>query len=170
MSKVRAKDSHQIAFKLNLHRKEIDVTFALAARDVRKRGREGEDKDLRVLDFRFALALDQLTTVYETVSSEEATWVLSTETPPRYFWKGDEGRSFPAASGDPYAATSWSQRDTWFRRTDICYDRTSLRNSPLTLKKSNPIIDLGKPLARYSIMTIGLTLNRSMDYVPNQLL
>ena len=171
MSTVRTKDSHRIIFKLNLHRREVDVSFAIAARDVRKRGRESQDKDdLRVLDFRFTVPLDQLTTIYETVSSDRVTWTLSTAIPPKYFWKGDEARSFSSGPEDPYAATSWSQRDAWYRRTELCYDRTSLRSSPLTLKKSNPIIDIGKLSVEHSSVVTRLMLVRSMDYVPNLLL
>ena len=170
MCTVRTKDAHRIVFKLNLHRREIDVSFAIAARDARKQIREGQEKDdLKVLDFRFTVPLDQLTTIFETTSSDRATWMLSTGIPPRYFWKGDEARSFSSGPEDPYVATSWNQRDAWYRRTDICYDRSSLRSSPLTLKTSNPIIDIGKPSIKYRKMTARLMLDRSMDYISNLL-
>ena len=145
MCMVRSKESHRIIFRLNLHRKELEVNFAIAARDVRKRGREGQTKDeLKVLSFRYTIPLDQLATIYESTSSDRITWLLSIEIPPKFFWKGDEEQSFPADPENRHAAALWSQRDAWYRRTDICYDRSTLRSSPVTLRKYNPIIDIGE--------------------------
>ena len=146
MCTVRTKESHRIVFRLNLHHKELEVSFAVAARDARKRGREGQAKDnLRVLSFRYTIPLDQLITIYEATSPNKVTWVLTVAIPPKFYWKGDEERTLPSYLEDRHAATFWNQRDTWYRRTDICYDRNGLRGSPLMLRKFNPIIDIGEP-------------------------
>lgn len=60
------------------------------------------------------------------------------DTPPTYHRRiTDIVRSF-------YDDSNWRDADTWFRQTDINNARQELASLPVGLRKSNPIIDIGK--------------------------
>jgi len=131
-----------IQFRLSLLHREITVEFLLDIRDQRtgrgnpKAPRVG--KDDRQDRFRFRIPLSQLETIHH-VDTEDGKLVLliSLETPPRFFKKLD-----PVRTHDD-DARYWSEHDAWYRQTDVVYAQSLLKKSPLTLKKTRPIIDLG---------------------------
>ena len=132
-----------IQFRLSLLHREITVEFLLDIRDQRaargnpKGNRAG--KEDRQDKFRFRIPLSQLKIVHRVASKDNSIVLLiSLETPPKFFKKLDAGQTHDDE------ARYWTENDAWYRQTDIVYAQGLFKKSPLTLKKSRPIIDLGK--------------------------
>lgn len=90
--------------------------------------------------FRFTIPFAHLDTVHRVDSGGDngVELVVSLHTPPRFFRKLDEKDTHEAK------ARYWCQNDAWYRQTDITHFPADLKTSPVTLKKSSPIIDIGK--------------------------
>lgn len=137
-----------IQFCLSLLHREITVEFLLDIRDQRTNRNNQkvfrESKDERQDKFRFQIPLSQLGTIYRVdTSNDDVVLLLSLETPPKFFKK------LEAAQTHDDDARYWSDHDTWYRQTDVVYSQSSLKKSPLTLKKTRPIIDIGKHCVQY---------------------
>ena len=135
---------NDIQFKLNLFYREITVEFLLDIRDQRIERDHPEVptpiKDHRQDRFRFQIPFSQLEAIYRVDDNDDTviTLLITLETPPKFFKKLDS-----ALTHDD-DARFWSDKDSWYRQTDVVYSQNSLKRSALTLKKSRPIIDLGK--------------------------
>ena len=88
---------------------------------------------------RFSIPFSQLEMIHELhYGHDRVALLIALETPPRFSRKVDESLTHEKAG------RFWSERDAWYRQTDIVYDPDSLKESSLTLKKTKPLIDLGK--------------------------
>ncbi|KAL8708247.1 MAG: hypothetical protein Q9220_006824 [cf. Caloplaca sp. 1 TL-2023] len=127
MHTVRATQRANIRFKQNMLHRETVVDFRI---DVQGRSEL----------FRFSIPFSQLDTIYRTNIGDDSKIELLVPliTPPRFFRKLDE-RVTHAAN-----ARYWSENDAWYRQTDITNYPEELKNLAVTLKKFNPIIDIGR--------------------------
>ncbi len=145
MNRVEASDSTAVSFGLNLLRKEIDVQFELAMTDPRyKETPSNQEPDLGKLDrrdkFRFRLPLAQVNKIFELeVGSEKRIIFITLENPPNFY-----RRARNLDSTHEEASNYWGDWDTWYRQTDVVYDPRQLKLRPLTLKKTKPIVDIGR--------------------------
>ena len=129
-----------IIFRQNMLHREIVIEMTLEIRDPRpisNRTRVG--KHNRDETIRFSIPFSQLELIHQVQNGQDrVVFLISLATPPRFYRKVDE--SMTHEDGGRF----WTERDAWYRQTDIIYDHGGLRNSPLALKKTKPIIDIGE--------------------------
>lgn len=127
MHTIRNGESAGLHFKLNMLYRETVVEFYL----------ETEDRNER---FRFTIPFAHLDSInrVNTSNASKVELLLSVPTPPRFYRKLDEKDTHDSKS------RYWTERDAWYRQTDITYSPAMLRSSPVALKKQSPIIDIGK--------------------------
>ncbi|KAL8835144.1 MAG: hypothetical protein Q9170_003449 [Blastenia crenularia] len=90
--------------------------------------------------FRFSIPFAHLETIYQADAGndDKVELVVSLPTPPRFYRKLDEKDTHEAK------ARYWSEKDAWYRQTDITHFPADLKTSPVALKKPRPIIDIGR--------------------------
>lgn len=129
-----------IVFRQSMLHREIVVEMTLEIRDPRPsstRARVG--KYNRDESIRFSIPFSQLESIYQLQDGQDkVVFLVSLETPPRFYRKVDESMTHEEGS------RFWTERDAWFRQTDIIYDHGDLKTSALALKKTKPIIDIGE--------------------------
>ena len=141
MHKVYSTASSNIQFRQSMRYKEIVFEMTLQIRDPEgpKQRRLDVGRNDRDEVIRFKVPFSQLEVIHNVPSDgDQVELLISLDTPPRFYRKVDE-----ASTHDN--GRHWREHDTWFRQTDIVYDHTRLSSVPLTLKKTKPIIDIGKP-------------------------
>lgn len=152
MSAVHHTNRADLTFTLNLLRREIDIQFQLRIEDPRinvinEQRAQGKDstkhKDLgkhnRYDDLRFRIPLAQLQVIHEIKHTDETReFVITLEAPPNFYRKTGQIEETHEEN-----SLFWKDWDAWYRQTDVVYSPKDLRNAPLTLKKSRPIIDIG---------------------------
>ena len=144
MHTVYPKTPTNIQFRLNMRYKEIVVEMTLEIRDPQplqhRRSKLGKyDRDEII---RYKIPFSQLEVIHQiSHGRDKIELLISLETPPRFYRKVDE------ANTHDNNGRYWTEQDAWYRQTDIVYDPTGLKSSSLTLKKTKPIIDLGKSYA-----------------------
>ncbi|KAL8807393.1 MAG: hypothetical protein Q9182_000732 [Xanthomendoza sp. 2 TL-2023] len=127
MYTVNASPQNGIIFKQNMLHRETVVEFRLVV---------NSQSEI----FRFSIPFAHLDTIYRVNSGEtdKMELVVSLPTPPRFFRKLDEQDTHEDK------ARYWSERDAWYRQTDITNFLDDVKNLPVTIKKSRPIIDIGR--------------------------
>ena len=143
MCTVLPSPENDIRFRLSLLHREITVEFLLeirGQRTVRSNTRALHvGKEKRLEKFRFRIPFSQLKVIHHMETGEDKFVLhISLDTPPRFFKKLD-----PAQAHDD-EARFWSEHDAWYRQTDVVYTQSLLKKSPLNLKKTRPIVNLGK--------------------------
>lgn len=153
MSAAHHTSRGDITFTLNLLRREIDVQFQFRIEDprinfVKEQRAQGKEpikhKDLgkhnRYDHLRFRIPLAQLNLVHEiSHTDEKREFLITLEAPPNFYRKTGQIEETHEDS-----TLFWKDWDAWYRQTDVVYSSKDLRSAPLTLKKSRPIIDIGK--------------------------
>lgn len=131
-----------IKFSMNMFHKEISVEFPMHIVDPRSKSSDPSmprGKYDRTELFQFRIPFSQLKVIHQLAGQgHQLVLLISMETPPKFFKQLD-----PSKSHDDRAVT-WGDNDAWYRQTDLVYVPNDLKKSPLTWKKTNPIIDLGK--------------------------
>lgn len=135
--------TNNIYFRLSMLRREITVEFLLQIRDQRTGHTNAKAPHLGKEDreelFRFRIPFSQLESIQRVETKEDKLILLiSLETPPSFFKRLDADQTHDDN------ARHWSENDAWYRQTDVVYTHSLLKKSPLTLKKTRPVIDLGK--------------------------
>ncbi|KAI4165201.1 MAG: hypothetical protein LQ342_001069 [Letrouitia transgressa] len=143
MHTVKSRAQKKIEFVQNMLHREIVVVFEVDIKDSttgQPQFRSGPASGcVRTETFRFHIPLARLSKVY--VTHEDADWVefvLSLETPPHF------SRKLPEKDTHDEKARFWSENYAWYRQTDIIYSPATLKSSPVALRKSKPIIDIGR--------------------------
>jgi hypothetical protein len=143
MYRVQSAPQADILFRQNMRHQEVVVEFHIKIQDPRpvenSKNASLHGKYNRNENLRFNIPFSQLQVIHRVENSNEKVGLLiSLDTPPRFFRKWNEVNTHE--DGGNY----WSQNDAWYRQTDIIYSPSILKSSPLTLKKTVPIIDIGK--------------------------
>ncbi|KAL8939332.1 MAG: hypothetical protein Q9216_003425 [Gyalolechia sp. 2 TL-2023] len=127
MHTIYSRDQAGIRFKQNMLHRETIVEFRV-------------DVNGQTELFRFTIPFTHLDTIsrIDTGNKDEVVLVVSLPTPPRFFRKLDEKDTHESK------ARYWNQNDAWYRQTDITHYSADLKTSPVALKKSRPIIDIGR--------------------------
>lgn len=142
MCKVFPTPQCEIQFRQNMRHQEMVVLFQVKIQDPRtiQEGKQTPQpgKYDRTESLRFNIPFSQLQVVHKVHNEEDKmSIVISLETPPRFFRKLDEAKTHEENG------VYWNQSDAWYRQTDIIYAPGLLKSSPLTLKKTLPVIDIG---------------------------
>ena len=146
MYRVNSATKGDIRFRQRMQYREIDIQFQVVIRDSRPQilggphmrdPKIGKHDRTEMVLFRIPFAQVQVIHKVDTTDNK-IILVISMETPPSFFRKINEEDTHDAS------AKSWTEKDTWFRQTDIVYNPSYLKRSSLTLKKTKPIIDIGK--------------------------
>ena len=148
MHRVLTTDDSEISFRLNLLRREIDISFQLEFVDPRRGYAQQPDEPKskkaigigrldRVEILRFRIPFAQPLAVHDVGTAAQPALLISMETPPNFFRKFDEVHTHEPT------AHYWTNMDAWYRQTDLLYNRKRLRAEALTLRKSKPVIDIG---------------------------
>ena len=153
-----------IEFRVNMLRREITVEFLLDIHDQRlnhggpKAPHLGkEDRQDR---FRFRIPFSQLEAIHRVDAKKgELVLLFTLETPPKFFKKLDSGLTHDDDG------RYWTENDAWYRQTDVVYTQNVLKKSPLTLKKTRPIIDLGKSSFFHHSKRPSYLFARTLDYI-----
>lgn len=134
----------EIQFRQNMLRRELVIEFQINIRDPRTARSQAPipqqlGKYNRTETIRFRIPFSQLNVIHKVKDDQNKIGLLiSIETPPRFFRKLDEAKTHEERS------RYWTENDAWYRQTDIVYNPNHLKSSALTLKKTQPIIDIGK--------------------------
>ncbi len=151
MHEVKSAPSIGIQFRQNMLRREIAVEAQILIQDWRPPPGDGTHvpkfgKHNRIETYQFRVPFSQMQMIYRIQSeNDKIIFLISLETPPRFF------RKVPEIDTHDENARFWSQNDAWYRQTDIVYNPNHIRLSPLTLKKSKAVIDIG--MISYLIFT-----------------
>ena len=146
MHRVLTTEDSEICFRLNLLRREIDISFKLEFLDPRRENSHLPDdprskKSIGRLDrfetLRFRIPFAQPLAVHDVGTASQPALLISMETPPNFLRKFDEVHTHEPT------ANFWNNMDAWYRQTDLLYNRKRLRAEALTLRKSKPVIDIG---------------------------
>ncbi|MCJ1355792.1 MAG: hypothetical protein MMC33_005784 [Icmadophila ericetorum] len=141
-----------VSFRVNLHHKEIDVSFQINIEDPRVRAWKQSQKNAenptpiplhygkldRIENICFKIPFAQPLAVHEISKGKQTILLISMETPPNFYRKYGEAHTHDQDSN------FWSHMHAWFRQTDLLYDPKKLKIAPLALKKSGSIIDIGR--------------------------
>ena len=136
MSKRRilASRASPIRFGLNMRHREVVFRFDILNQTQQSAGAANDHSDTMM----FSIPFQQLQNIRLIEGPAKALKLLVIlETPPRFFKKVEGSYGFDEK------ARIWTERDSWYRQTDLVSNRAKLRISPVTLKKVKPGLDLG---------------------------
>jgi hypothetical protein len=139
MGMYRAQSAAGVGFSLDLSHRELEVTFQILYESARLPAKHRVAGDI-LQDYKFVVSLAQPLTAHEMVSGHQRALVISTDDPPNFF------RKFNEAETHNIESMKWSVRDAWFRQTDITHGQKRLKYKPISLKKDDPIIDIGNSM------------------------
>ena len=134
----------KITFRQDMLRREITVEFPMEIRDARENQKTAKGSQVgkynRTDCFRFHIPFSRLRQIHQIQSrADQMVLLITLETPPNYYKQIDSDHSHDNGR-------FWKDNDAWYRQTDVVYAPHYLRDKPLTLQKTRPIIDLGKAL------------------------
>ena len=143
MYRVQSAPQAEIYFRQNMRHQEVTVEFNIRIQDPRPvestKNASLHGKYNRNETLRFNIPFSQLQVVHRVKDdADKVALLISLETPPRFFRKWNEVNTHEEG------ANYWNQNDAWYRQTDIIYNPTILKSSPVTLKKTVRIIDIGE--------------------------
>ena len=123
-----------VEFRQDMQHREITVEFEIHIQDPRAGLRKYERRE--TMQFRIPFSQLQNIRQYEE-KDKKLVLVVSLNNPPKFF-----KQLSPVDTHDDKAA-KWGGNDAWYRQTDVVYAPNTLKKSPLSLRKIQPIIDLG---------------------------
>ena len=139
MRTVGAGASEQTSLILDLKRRALFVCFQLLI--FNSKSKPGSSTEV-YQDYRLKIPFSQLTHIFQTrdpVSSCMSHFTFL-ESPPLYY------RRIKNVSSTFIDETTWRDADTWFRQTHVVHNPQELSTLPISLQKSNPLIDIGKSI------------------------
>ncbi|KAI9819235.1 MAG: hypothetical protein M1827_007391 [Pycnora praestabilis] len=153
MHTVQAGKDTNVSFALNLLRREIEVQFRMRYESSNEGQKVLVDPSSessvadRIVNLRFRVPLAQIQTIHKVqLGSKRLGIVFSLDSPPNFY-----RQVYQVEVTHDDKATFWSEWDTWYRQTDIVYDPKELKSASITLKKTKPIIDIGKQVSSLAV-------------------
>ncbi|KAN0066680.1 RNA dependent RNA polymerase domain containing protein [Elaphomyces granulatus] len=122
---------------MDLWRREIEIHFQLKWFNNMENPKSHEDK---FHDYRVKIPLGQLTRIWETetTTTQSISHIFTLEYPPMYRRRAKKIETSFASEN------VWRDMDTWFRQTDIVHAPEKLVELPISLRKINSIINIGR--------------------------
>ncbi|KAI9820931.1 MAG: hypothetical protein M1826_000806 [Phylliscum demangeonii] len=144
-----------VTFQLDLIHRSIEVQFRIRITDPAGDGKINSRLPItlhakrravgslnREERYKFRIPIGQVQTIYEAADSlQNRSMIIALDAPPYFFRKAAESQ---LRRSHEDKAMYWSEGFTWFRQTDIVYDPLELKYAAMTLKKSRPVIDIGR--------------------------
>ena len=145
---VQSSPTAPIKFGLNMRHRELMIEFELVTEKQRSTNKPHAFVRGMKETLMFSIPFQQMQNIFSIQAPEKILdLVISLETPPKFFKRVDGFRV------EEDKGRQWTERDIWYRQTDIVHAPGKLKNSAVTLKKFKPILDLGT-----SIMTLSHTI------------
>lgn len=134
MKSVTPPPNTRAEFRLDLHRREIDVRFPLTVPS-------GPGlKETEVAMFRFQVPLPKLSVIHEEQSHPgPKAMILPLVSPPEFYRQTKDMK----VTHNP-KNSKWWERFSWYRQTDIVEDLVELETGPVSLQKRDAIVDIGR--------------------------
>ena len=144
MKQVTPTAKTAITLRQDMLHRELHIEFMLSIRDWRSPksgvaipnlGRLNRDET-----FKFSIPFTQLNEIRESPAGidDHIALFITLESPPKFFKQVNSLESHKERS------RTWNDNDAWYRQTDVVYNQAGLKRLPLTLKKTHPILDLGR--------------------------
>ncbi|KAL1959629.1 hypothetical protein VTO42DRAFT_1664 [Malbranchea cinnamomea] len=134
---LRTIGSHHLeAVHINadLKRREISIFFKIYKLDLHSPRVQGQ-----VNEYKLRVPFVQLTRIFRRTRSDELSIAVSLDYPPLYH------RKLPDAT-DTFSdeENTWKSANAWYRQTDIVHVPQDLVRAPISLRKFNPLINIGR--------------------------
>ncbi|KAL2868435.1 RNA dependent RNA polymerase-domain-containing protein [Aspergillus lucknowensis] len=122
----------QVSLVLNLRRKDLLVYFNLSI--------SSSGQQIPPQEYRLRVPFSQLDKFFQTVDSSTGSISHYTflNSPPMYH------RRIKNIKNTFIEETSWREADTWFRQAQIVHNPQELATLPVSLRRRNPVIDIGR--------------------------
>ena len=134
--KVQASPESPIRFGLNMRHREVVIQFDIFTQQHQQRSVSTAYGRLDTMIL--SISFRQMQNIYLVEGPVKVLKLLITlETPPKFFKKVE------GTYGLEEGARQWTEKDLWYRQTDLVRNQAKLKTSPVTLKRIKPIIDLG---------------------------
>ena len=135
---LKATPSSRPTVVVNLHRKCLDINFTLIMPVLPSLEHRGSRYVQRLL--KICLNFAQINEIVKPRSDDKrATLLIPIDQPPQVFRKTDNVE----LTLEP-DTTFWTERNTWYRQTDIVGDPIAAREVMTQLQRENLIIDVGR--------------------------
>ncbi|KAL9127169.1 MAG: hypothetical protein Q9217_003902 [Psora testacea] len=136
---IHSTSENPIRLVQNMRYRELTVEFQLHTRSRRANSSVNPAISGRTDTLRFQVPFQQMEAIHLVPAPEHQLVLLMTlDTPPRFFKKLDGSHTHDANT------RAWYENDTWYRQTDIVQVPSKLKSSAVTLRKSKPVLDLGR--------------------------
>ncbi|KAL1644220.1 hypothetical protein SLS58_004500 [Diplodia intermedia] len=123
---------YNVSVTLNLRWAKLIVQFPLDMFN--------EEKNFHVTQqFRFEIPIQRLSRVHEAREGDRRALIIPSDCVPSFFRKIEHIESTHNA-----AESFWTDSKTWYRQVDITHLRAPLKTASITLRKKNPVIDIGR--------------------------
>lgn len=139
----RARD---LQLSLNLRFRKLQIDFTLPKQQQQQQQQSSRASDATgisselITHYRFEVPIKELRRIDCIQSADDQQeLVFSLQTPPEYYFQTPNVE----ATHDPMS-TEWCSWFAWFRMTDLVHNPKELRTQPLSLRRHDPIIDLGR--------------------------
>lgn len=142
MRTVAAGLGEQAFLVLDLKRRALFVHFQLAISNPKQKPASTADL---YQEYRLKIPFSQMTRIFQTRDSTSGCMSHSMflESPPLY---NRRIKNVPSTFIDD---NTWRDSDTWFRQTQIVHNPQAQATLPVSLRKLNPIIDIGKSMVNH---------------------
>lgn len=140
---VGAGHDEQAYLVLDLKRRALFVYFQLAIFNPKQKSAKGTGLQH---EYRLKIPFHQMTRIFQTRDSTSGCVSQFTflDSPPLYH------RRIRNIASTFVDETSWRDCGTWFRQTQVVHNPQGQANLPASLRKLNPIIDIGELYATYA--------------------
>lgn len=142
MRSAPSREQKDLIFQVDLLRKKLVIFFPYQFTDPKNRKNPAASiGDLaRNSQYMIWIPFEQIEKIYRVDLNDNTTsFIISLDCPPCFFRKRQDMRASHAKE-----ANVWSEMDTWYRQTDIIYDPSTIKQKPVSLRKGEVEIDIGK--------------------------
>lgn len=141
MRTVGAGANEQTSLILDLKRRALFVCFQLPIFNSKNKAASSTEV---YQEYRLKIPFSQLTRIFQThdPGSGCTSHFTFLESPPLYY------RRIKNVSSTFIDETTWRDADTWFRQTHVVHNPQGLSTLPISQRKQNPLIDIGKSIFR----------------------
>lgn len=124
-----------VVFSLNLARREVNVFFQLTRLNPKAVGNEPRKL---INNYRIGIPFVHFSYIFKFSDEEITSLSFTLDSPPSYHrMLQDMSLTFQENEN------TWRSQDAWFRQTDIVQAPHELAFIPVSLRKHNPLIDIG---------------------------
>lgn len=141
MKRVPTMGTAGIQFRQNLLHRELNIEFQFQMSDETKSEEGVKAQNLSPIEvFKFRIPFSHLGTLHrEPAEDNKLILLFSMETPPKFF------KQLDSIETHDKMARVWGDSEAWYRQTDVVSALNKRKRTPVALKKTHTILDLGTP-------------------------